>query len=52
MIKINLVAALLALSFFAYAQYQGLNLFEREASAQTSRLSGGHGSGGGRVSHK
>lgn len=51
MIKLNVAIGLLALSFFAYAQYQGLNLFERDASAQTSRLAGGHG-GGGRVSHK
>ena len=51
MIKVNLVASLLALAFFANAQYQGWNLFDREASAQTSRVSGGHGSSG-RTSHK
>jgi len=53
MVRINLLIGLLALAFFANAQYQGWNLFEREASAQTSRLSGGHGSSGsGRTSHK
>ena len=53
MIKTNFIAGLLALAFFANAQYQGWNLFDREASAQTSRVSGGHGSSGsGRVSHK
>jgi len=38
MIKANLVIGVLALAFFAHAQYQGWNLFERDA-AQTSRLS-------------
>ena len=53
MVRINLLIGLLALAFFANAQYQGWNLFEREASAQTSRVSGGHGSGGsGRSYHK
>ena len=53
MVKSNLIIGLLALAFFANAQYQGWNLFERDASAQTSRVSGGHGSsGGGRASHK
>ena len=53
MVRINLLIGLLALAFFANAQYQGWTLFEREASAQTSRVSGGHGSGGsGRSYHK
>ncbi len=39
MIKSNLLIGLLALAFFAHAQYQGWNLFERDAG-QTSRLSG------------
>ncbi len=43
MIKANFVAGLLALAFFANAQYQGWNLFEREASASTSRVSGSAG---------
>lgn len=47
MLKTNLVIGLLALVFFAHAQYQGWNLFERDA-AQTSRLS----SGGSRAYHK
>ena len=38
MLKTNIVIGLLALAFFANAQYQGWNLFERDAS-QTSRLS-------------
>lgn len=46
MVKTNFVIGLLALAFFANAQYQGWNLFERAASAQTSRVSGGHGSSG------
>lgn len=41
MIKSNLVAGLLALSFFSYAQYAGWNLFDREAGAQTARMSSG-----------
>ena len=48
MIKTNFVVGLLALAFFANAQYQGWNLFERVASAQTSRLS----NSGSRVYHK
>ena len=40
MIRTNIVIGLLALAFFAHAQYQGWNLFERDAAAQTSRLSG------------
>ncbi len=47
MIKTNFVIGLLALAFFAHAQHQGWNLFERDA-AQTSRLS----SGGSRTYHK
>lgn len=43
MVKSNLVIGLLALAFFANAQYQGWNLFEREASAQTSRVTGSSG---------
>ena len=42
MIKTNWLAGLLALAFFIQAQYQGWNLFEREASTQTSHLSGGN----------
>jgi hypothetical protein len=53
MVKTNFIIGLLALAFFANAQYQGWNLFDRNAGAQTSRMSGGHGSGGsGRTSHK
>ena len=48
MIRTNLVIGLLALAFFSHAQYQGWNLFERNASAQTSRLSGS----GSRAYHK
>ncbi len=48
MIKANLVIGLLALAFFANAQYQGWNLFERNASAQAGRLSGS----GSRAYHK
>jgi hypothetical protein len=39
MFKSNIVIGLLALALFAGAQYQGWNLFDRDAS-QTSRLSG------------
>lgn len=39
MFRSNLVIGVLALLLFAGAQYQGWNLFERDAS-QTSRLSG------------
>lgn len=48
MIKTNIVIGMLALAFFSHAQYQGWNLFERDASAQTSRLS----SSGSRSYHK
>ena len=51
MVKTNFIIGLLALAFFANAQYQGWNLFDRNAGAQTSRMSGGHGSSG-RTSHK
>lgn len=47
MIKTNFIIGLLALLVFANAQYQGWNLFERDA-AQTSRLSGGSS----RIYHK
>lgn len=47
MIKANLVIGILALAFFAHAQYRGWNLFEQSA-AQTSRLS----SSGTRAYHK
>ena len=47
MIKTNIAIGLLALAFFANAQYQGWNLFEQDA-AQTSRLS----NSGSRASHK
>ena len=43
MAKTSLIVGLLALAFFANAQYQGWNLFEREASAQTSRITGSSG---------
>lgn len=46
MIKANLIAGLLALSVFSYAQYAGWNLFDREASAVGARSSGS------RVFHK
>ena len=42
MIKTNIIIGLLALIVFANAQYQGWNLFTRDAS-QTSRMSGGSG---------
>lgn len=48
MFKANFVIGLLALAFFTNAQYQGWNLFESAASAQTSRLSGS----GSRAYHK
>ena len=48
MIKTNFVIGLLALAFFANAQYRGWNLFESAASAQASRLSGS----GSRTYHK
>ena len=40
MIKANLVIGILAVVFFAHAQNQGWNLFEREATP-ASRLSNG-----------
>lgn len=42
MLKTNLAIGLLALAFFANAQYQGWNLFENDA-AQTSRVAGNAG---------
>ena len=41
MSKARLMAGLLALAFFAQAQYQGWNLFDRVASTQTARVAGG-----------
>ena len=38
--KTNIIAGLLALAVFANAQYQGWNLFDREATP-ASRLSNG-----------
>ncbi len=46
MIKSNWIAGLLALALFGHAQYQGWNLFEREAGSAVSRA------GGGRIFHK
>jgi hypothetical protein len=40
MTKANFLIGLLALAFFANAQVQGWNLFDREASAQTARVGG------------
>lgn len=34
------IAGLLALILFGYAQYHGWSLFDRDAAAQTSRVSG------------
>lgn len=39
MIKSNLVAGILALSLFSYAQYAGWNLFDHEAGSQAARMS-------------
>jgi|GEM_PF-1625745 hypothetical protein len=48
MFKTNVIFGVLALLFFANAQYQGWSLFDRDASATTS-----HGSGsGGHTYHK
>lgn len=41
MIKSNLVAGILALTFFSYAQYAGWNLFDREAGSQATRMTSG-----------
>ncbi len=38
--KFNMVVSILALSFFAYAQHQGWNMFENEASSSSGRSSG------------
>lgn len=43
MFKLDLLAGLLALSFFAYAQHQGWNLFEQEASSSQRSSSGARG---------
>jgi hypothetical protein len=43
MIKANLIAGIAALVFYSYAQYAGWNLFDNEAGAQGSRLSGSSG---------
>jgi hypothetical protein len=49
--KTYLLAGILSLAFFGYAQTHGMNLFEKTAGAQTAR--GLHPSGsGGRLSHK
>ncbi len=40
MVKANLLAGILAIAIFGYAQYVGWNLFDKEASAQGSRSSG------------
>ena len=40
MFKGNLIAGILALAVFSYAQYAGWNLFDKEASAQGARSSG------------
>jgi hypothetical protein len=48
MVKTNWIAGLLAVAVFSFAQYQGWSLFDRDASGQTSRVSGG----GGRAFHK
>ncbi len=45
--KLNLVAGILALSLFSYAQWQGWNLFEDVANSNSGRS----GSSG-RVYHK
>ena len=41
MIRTYFIIGILALSFFANAQYQGWSLFDREASAQSTRLAKG-----------
>ncbi|HQO30240.1 MAG TPA: hypothetical protein PKY22_12080 [Accumulibacter sp.] len=43
------IIGLLAMLLFAYAQYQGWNLFDREANTQKTHHSGGSG---GRFHHK
>jgi len=39
-IRGNLIAGILALAVFGYAQYSGWNLFDKEASAQGVRTPG------------
>lgn len=41
MAKTSLFSGLLALAFFAYAQHQGWNLFDQEATPSTRSASGG-----------
>jgi hypothetical protein len=48
--KTYLLAGILSLAFFGYAQTHGMNLFEKTASAQSA--SGLHSGSGGRLSHK
>jgi len=49
--KTYLLAGILSLVFFGYAQTHGMNMFDKEATAQSAR--GLHSSGsGGRLSHK
>lgn len=43
MIKSNLVAGILALTLFSWAQYAGWNLFDREAGNQGQPLRGSSG---------
>jgi hypothetical protein len=50
MVRFNLAAALVALSFFSWAQYSGWNLFDNEAGSQGQQLRSS-GSGG-RSYHK
>lgn len=42
------IVGVLAVLFFAHAQYQGWSLFDREAGSQAARHSGSSG----RISHK
>lgn len=48
--KFNLIAGVLALMLFGYAQSQGWNMFENTASSGGG--SGGGSSGGSRIYHK
>ena len=50
MVRFNLVAALMALTFFSWAQYAGWNLFDNEGGNQGQQLRSS-GSGG-RSYHK
>lgn len=47
--KTYLLAGILGLAFFGYAQTHGMNMFDKEATAQSAQTA--HGSGG-RLSHK